>query len=119
MLTNLVYNGLEININTNFLYQLFDVSVFFFILFTLGAYGILTNRRNVIIILLFLEIMMLASSLNFLHFCSVLDLALGQVFAIYILTIAGSEVSIGLAFVILLFRCKGLLNLSFFLSLKG
>jgi len=97
----------------------FDPSSIFLLLFFFGVHGILINRRNIIIILVFLEIIMLASSLNFINFSSILDLAIGQVFAIYILTIAGSEVSIGLAFAILFFRSKGLLNLSFFLSLKG
>jgi len=97
----------------------FDPTSLFLLLFLFGAHGILINRRNIIIILIFLEIIMLASSLNFINFASILDLAIGQVFAIYILTIAGSEVSIGLAFAILFFRSKGLLNLSFFLSLKG
>lgn len=72
-------------------------------MFFLGIYGILINRRNIIIILLFFEIVLLACSLNFLDFSSILDSAIGQLFSIYILTIAGSEVSLGLAFVILLF----------------
>ena len=106
------------------IYKISQQSVFDFtnvnlILFFLGIYGILINRRNIIIILLFFEIILLACSLNFLDFSSILDSAIGQIFSIYILTIAGSEVSLGLAFVILLFRIKGLLNLSFFLSLKG
>lgn len=78
---------------------------FFFILFTLGAMVFWQIEGMYNYSFIFRD-MMLASSLNFLHFCSVLDLALGQVFAIYILTIAGSEVSIGLAFVILLFGVK-------------
>lgn len=97
----------------------FDFTNINFFLFFLGIYGILINRRNIIIILLFFEVVLLACSLNFLDFSSVLDSAIGQIFSIYILTIAGSEVSLGLAFVILLFRSRGLLNLSFFLSLKG
>jgi len=98
---------------------IFDFTNINLLLFFFGLYGILINRRNIIIILLFFEIILLACSLNFLSFSSILDNAIGQIFSLYILTVAGSEVSLGLAFVILLFRIKGLLNLSFFLSLKG
>jgi len=90
-----------------------------FLIFLIGIYGILINRRNMLIILLFFETILLAASLNFLDFSSILDNAIGQMTSLYILTIAGSEVSIGLAFIILVFRIKGILNLSFFLSLKG
>lgn len=82
----------------------FDFVIINLYLFFLGIYGILINRRNIIIILLFFEIILLACSLNFLSFSSILDNAIGQIFSLYILTIAGSEVSLGLAFVILLFE---------------
>jgi len=101
----------DINIDTVFLYS--------FILFYLGASGIFMNKRNVIYVLLFLELILLAVNFNFLSFSVILDILIGQVIGFFILTAAGSEVSIGLAFVLLLFRIRGLLNLNFFLGLKG
>jgi len=90
-----------------------------FSLLYFGFFGIFVNKRNIIIILLFFELILLSVSFNFLSFSMSLDMLIAQTFVLYILSIAGSEVSIGLAVVILLFRIKGVLNLDFFLSLKG
>jgi len=101
--------------------DLFYINYFTFslIIFLFGIFGIFLNKRNLIIILLFFELILLATNFNFLVFSVLLDNAMGQVIALYILVIAGSEVSIGLAFLILVYRVRGLLNLNFFLSLKG
>lgn len=101
--------------------DLFYINYFTFssVIFLFGIFGIFLNKRNLIIILLFFELILLATNFNFLVFSVLLDNAMGQVIALYILVIAGSEVSIGLAFLILVYRVRGLLNLNFFLSLKG
>ena len=79
----------------------------------------MTNRRNLILVLLFIELMLLAVNINFLMIALTLDNIIGIIFALFIIMIAGAEVSIGLAFVILVFRVKGVINLNFFISLKG
>jgi len=96
--------------------DLFYINYFTFslIIFLFGIFGIFLNKRNLIIILLFFELILLATNFNFLVFSVLLDNAMGQVIALYILVIAGSEVSIGLAFLILVYRVRGLLNLNFF-----
>jgi NADH:ubiquinone oxidoreductase subunit K len=93
--------------------------VFSFNLLYFGFFGIIVNKRNVIIILLFFEIILLSITCNFLFFSVILDILMSQVLVFFILCTAGSEVSIGLAIAILLFRIKGILNIEFFLTLKG
>jgi NADH-quinone oxidoreductase subunit K len=78
-------------------------------LFTLGVFGIFLNRKNVIIILMCIELMLLAVNINFVAFSSGLglnDLA-GQVFTMFILTVAAAEAAIGLAILVVFFRTRG------------
>lgn len=90
-----------------------------FMLFAIGLGGIIITRKNFIIILMALEIMLLALNLNFLFFSSYLDDLSGEVFALFILTIAAAESAIGLALLILFYRLKGSLFLSKIRKLKG
>lgn len=85
----------------------------------ISLHGIIINRRSLILVLLFLELMLLAINFNFLMSALFLDNIIGIIFSLFIIMIAGAEVSIGLAFVILIFRLKGVLNLNFLISLKG
>ena len=77
------------------------------ILFTLGIFGIFLNRRNVIIILMSVELMLLAVNINFVAFSSFLHDLTGQVFAMFVLTVAAAEAAIGLAILVVYFRNRG------------
>ena len=77
------------------------------ILFTLGIFGIFLNRRNVIIILKSIELMLLAVNINFVAFSSFLHDLTGQVFAMFVLTVAAAEAAIGLAILVVYFRNRG------------
>ena len=77
------------------------------ILFALGIFGIFLNRKNVIIILMSIELMLLAVNINFVAFSSFLGDLVGQVFAMFVLTVAAAEAAIGLAIVVVYFRNRG------------
>ena len=77
------------------------------LLFTLGIFGIFLNRRNVIIILMSIELMLLAVNINLVAFSSFLHDLVGQVFAMFVLTVAAAEAAIGLAILVVYFRNRG------------
>jgi len=77
------------------------------ILLTIGVFGIFLNRKNVIIILMSIELMLLAVNLNFVAFSAFLNDLVGQVFALLILTVAAAEAAIGLAILVAFFRNRG------------
>ncbi len=77
------------------------------ILFTLGIFGIFLNRKNVIIILMSIELMLLAVNINFVAFSTHMHDLAGQVFAMFILTVAAAEAAIGLAILVVYFRNRG------------
>ena len=77
------------------------------ILFTLGIFGVFLNRKNVIIILMSIELMLLAINLNLVAFSAYLGDLAGQVFAMFVLTVAAAEASIGLAILVVYFRNRG------------
>jgi NADH-quinone oxidoreductase subunit K len=77
------------------------------ILFTLGVFGIFLNRKNVIIILMSIELMLLAVNINFVAFSVFLNDMAGQVFAMLVLTVAAAEAAIGLAILVVYFRNRG------------
>jgi NADH-quinone oxidoreductase subunit K len=77
------------------------------ILFTLGIFGIFLNRKNVIIILMSIELMLLAINLNLIAFSAYLGDLAGQVFAMFVLTVAAAEAAIGLAILVVYFRNRG------------
>ena len=74
------------------------------ILFTIGIFGIFLNRKNVIVILMAIELMLLAVNINFVAFSSFLNDLTGQVFALLVLTVAAAEAAIGLAILVVYFR---------------
>lgn len=78
-----------------------------FILFLIGVLGIILNRKNVIIILISIELMLLAVNLNFIIFSVFLDDLLGQIFSLFVLTVAASESAVGLAIVVIYYRVRG------------
>ena len=77
------------------------------ILFTNGIFGIFINRKNVIVILMSVELILLAVNINFVAFSSFLGDLVGQVFALIVLTVAAAESSIGLAILVVFFRNRG------------
>jgi NADH-quinone oxidoreductase subunit K len=77
------------------------------ILFTLGVVGIFLNRKNVIIILMAIELMLLAVNINLVAFSTYLGDMVGQVFAMLVLTVAAAEAAIGLAILVVYFRNRG------------
>ncbi|WP_046863349.1 NADH-quinone oxidoreductase subunit NuoK [Microvirga massiliensis] len=77
------------------------------ILFTLGVFGIFLNRKNVIIILMSIELILLAVNINMVAFSTYMNDIVGQVFALLILTVAAAEAAIGLAILVVFFRNRG------------
>ena len=77
------------------------------ILFTIGVLGIFLNRKNIIIILMSVELILLAVNLNFVAFSAYLGDLVGQVFALFVLTVAAAEAAIGLAILVIYFRNRG------------
>ncbi len=89
------------------------------ILFTLGIFGIFLNRKNVIIILMSVELMLLAVNINFVAFSAELNDLVGQVFAIFVLTVAAAEAAIGLAILVIYFRNRGSIAVEDINMMKG
>jgi len=89
------------------------------ILFTLGVFGIFINRKNIIIILMSVELILLSVNLNFVAFSSTLNDLAGQVFALLILTVAAAEAAIGLAILVIFYRNRGTIAVEDVNSLKG
>ena len=89
------------------------------ILFTLGIFGIFLNRKNVIIILMSVELMLLAVNINFVAFSAFLHDLVGQVFAMFVLTVAAAEAAIGLAILVVYFRNRGTIAVEDIDRLKG
>ena len=89
------------------------------ILFTIGVLGIFLNKKNVIIILMSIELILLAVNINFVAFSSYLGDISGQVFAMFALTVAAAEAAIGLAILIVFFRNLGSIEVDKISKLKG
>lgn len=89
------------------------------ILFLLGIWGIFLNRKNILIMLMSIELMILAVNLNFLFFSAFLDDLLGQLFALLILTVAAAESAIGLALLVVYYRVRGTIAVEFINLIKG
>lgn len=89
------------------------------ILFTLGIFGIFLNRKNVIVILMSIELMLLAINLNFVAFSAYLGDLSGQVFTMFILTVAAAEAAIGLAILVVYFRNRGSIEVDDINLMKG
>ncbi len=77
------------------------------ILFTMGVFGIFINRRNIIVILMSIELMLLAVNINFVAFSAYLHNVQGQIMAMFVLTVAAAEAAVGLAILVTFFRNRG------------
>ena len=89
------------------------------ILFTLGVFGIFINRKNVIVILISEELILLAVNLNMVAFSAVLNDLQGQIFALLILTVAAAEAAIGLAILVIFYRNRGSIAVEDVNMMKG
>ena len=88
-------------------------------LFLLALWGIFVTRKNFIIILMSIEMMLLAINLNFIIFSVYLDDLLGQLFALFIITVAAGESAIGLAILVVYYRLNGIISIEYMSLLKG
>lgn len=88
-------------------------------LFVLGIWGIFLNRKNILIMLMSIELLLLAVNLNFIVFSVFLDDLVGQIFAILVLTVAASESSIGLAILVVYYRIRGTIAVEYIRLMKG
>ncbi|MGJ0509750.1 MAG: NADH-quinone oxidoreductase subunit NuoK [Methylocystis sp.] len=89
------------------------------ILFTIGVAGIILNRKNIIVILMSVELILLSVNLNFVAFSHELGDLVGQVFALFVLTVAAAEAAIGLAILVAFYRNRGTIAVEDINSLKG
>lgn len=88
-------------------------------LFLIGIWGIFLVRKNIIIILMSIELMLLSINLNFIIFSIILDDIAGQIFALFVLTVAAAESAIGLAILVVYYRIKGIISINYINSIKG
>lgn len=88
-------------------------------LLVIGMFGIFMNRKNVIIILMSIELILLAVNLNFVAFSAALNDLVGQVFTMFVLTVAAAEAAIGLAIVVIYFRNRGSIEVEDVTLMKG
>lgn len=96
-----------------------EVLIISSILFCFGVFGMIFLRNHLLIVLISLELLLLASMINFVCFSIFLDLLIGQIYGLMILTIAASESAIGLAILIVYYRLRGGLSLDYIKLLKG
>ena len=89
------------------------------ILFTLGVFGIFLNRKNVIVILMSIELILLSVNINMVAFSHFLNDIVGQVFALFILTVAAAEAAIGLAILVVFYRNRGSIAVEDVNMMKG
>ena len=89
------------------------------IIFAIGIIGIFLNRKNVIIILMSIELILLAVNINLVSFSIYLQDLVGQIFTMFILTVAAAEAAVGLAIIVIYYKNKGSINVDHIDSLKG
>jgi NADH-quinone oxidoreductase subunit K len=89
------------------------------ILFTMGVLGIFLNRKNIIVILMAIELILLAVNINFVAFSAYLGDLVGQIFAMFVLTVAAGEAAIGLAILVIYFRGRGTIAVDDVNRMKG
>ena len=89
------------------------------ILFTIGVFGIFVNRKNIIVILMSIELILLAVNINLVAFSAYLGNLTGQIFAMFVLTVAAAEAAIGLAILVVFFRNRGSIAVEDINLMKG
>jgi len=88
-------------------------------LFLLGIWGIFLNRKNILVMLMSIELMLLAVNLNFLVFSVYLDDVMGQLCALFVLTVAAAESAIGLALLVVYYRLRGTIQVEYINLIRG
>ena len=88
-------------------------------LFTIGVFGIFVNRRNIIIILMAIELILLAVNINLVAFSAYLHDVVGQIYAMFVLTVAAAEAAVGLAILVTFFRNRGDISVEDAATMKG
>ena len=99
--------------------EIFKFLLISILLFIIGLLGIFLLKKNLIIILMSIELMLLAINFNFIIFSIYLDDVVGQIFALFILTVAAAESSIGLAILVIYYRLKGVISINLVNYIKG
>ena len=99
--------------------MIFSIYSLTFIIFTLSIIGIILNRSNIILILICIEIMLLSISISFILNSILLETIIGQLYSIYIITVAAVESAIGLSIMISFYKIKGSISIRFLNLLKG
>ena len=89
------------------------------VLFAIGIFGIFLNRKNVIVILMSIELILLAVNINLVAFSAALDDLVGQIFALFVLTVAAAEAAVGLAILVVYFRNRGSIAVEDINLMKG
>ena len=89
------------------------------ILFSIGFLGIFINRKNIITILMSIELMLLSANINFIGFAYILDDLFGQIFALFVLVVAAAEAAIGLAILTIFFKKSGSISIDVISKMKG
>ena len=89
------------------------------VLFSLGVFGIFLNRKNVIVLLISIELILLSVNINFVAFSHFLGDLVGQIFTMFVLTVAAAEAAIGLAIVVVFFRNRGTIAVEDINEMKG
>ena len=89
------------------------------VIFTLGVFGIFVNRKNVIVILMSIELILLSVNINMVAFSVYLQNIIGEIFTLFILTVAAAEAAIGLAILVVFFRNRGSIQVEDINSMKG
>ena len=88
-------------------------------LFLFGLWGIFMNRKNILVMLMSIELMLLAVNMNFLVFSVYLDDVVGQMFALFVLTVAAAESAIGLALLVVYYRIRGTIQVEYINLIRG
>lgn len=100
-------------------FDIFWFLIISIVLFLIGLLGIFLIKKNIIIILMSIELMLLSININFIIFSTYLDDLHGQIFSLFILTVAAAESAIGLAILVVYYRIKGLISINFINSIKS
>jgi NADH-quinone oxidoreductase subunit K len=102
-----------------FIFNLYLIIFLNFFLFFIGIFGLFATRRNMIVILMAIEIILLSATLNYTFFSVYIDDIVGQIFSFFILTVAASESALGLALLVLHYRHKAVISVDTLSYLKG
>ena len=89
------------------------------VLFVIGIFGLFLNRKNIIILLMSIELMLLSVNINLIAFCSFMNDLVGQIFTLFVLTVAAAEAAIGLAILVSFFRNRGTIAVEDVNVMKG